>query len=186
MEEGEIIALLLRREQAGITAAAEKYSGSLKRLALRFVHDEGAAEECVQDALLDAWNSIPPNEPHGYLFAYLGRLTRCRALDRLEHDHAAKRSAEFVELTREMEQLIPSRSDAAAEAEAAELMRLVNAFLAKLPKYKRDIFVRRYWYLDPVAEIAKLTGSGESRVKMILLRTRDKLRQYLAEHGYKV
>lgn len=185
-DDREIVELFLKRDEAGLAEASAKYGGRLTRLALSLLRDGGAAEECVSDALLSAWNSIPPHKPFGYLFTYLGRLVRCRAIDRAERDSARKRSAALVELTREIEEAIPSRDNVAAEAEARELAALINGWLAGLPGEKRDIFVRRYWFMDSVKEIARLTGSGESRVKMTLARLREELRAFLNENGYNV
>ena len=88
------------------------------------------------------------------------------------------------ELTREVEECIPSPANVEAEAEGRELARLINAFLEELPREKRDVFVRRYWYMDSVADLARLTGSSEGRVKMMLMRLREKLRQHLEKNGY--
>lgn len=185
MDDREIVALFLKRDEAALSAASAKYGGRLLSLARSLLRDEGAAEECLSDAMLSAWNSIPPHEPYGYLFTYLGRLVRCRAIDRAEHDSAGKRSAILSELTHEIEESFPSRINVEEEAEARELSRLINGYLAALPKEKRDIFVRRYWFMDSIKEIARLTGSGESRIKMILSRLREGLRTHLEKNGYK-
>ena len=186
MDEREIIELFLKRDEAAVLHVKQQFGARLKRIAFGIVHDERTAEECEQDALFDAWNSIPPNEPHGYLFAYLARLARCRAIDRLAAEKTSKRSTVLVELTSELASVLPSGDDVEKTAEADELMRLINAFLDDLPKHKRDIFVRRYWFMDSVSDIARMTGSGESRVKMILYRLREKLKAYLDKHGYGV
>ena len=65
-------------------------------------------------------------------------------------------------------------------------MELINGWLSGIPKRKRDIFIRRYWFMDSVKDIAKLTGSGESGVKMTLARLREELRAFLNENGYNV
>lgn len=176
--------LFLKRDETALSKTQERYGARLKRLADSLLGDEFVAQECVSDALLEAWESIPPNRPYGYLFAYLGRIVRCRAIDRAVHDRAKKRSAVFVELTDELQEMIPSRDNVEAEAEANELKRLINSFLSSLPKEKRDIFVLRYWFMEPVKEIAKKTGWGESRVKMTLLRLREKLKDHLEQNGY--
>lgn len=186
MDDREIVALFLKRDESALREASAKYGGRLIRLAFALLRDEGAAEECLQDALLDAWESIPPNEPSSYLFAYLGRLVRCRAIDRLERDTAEKRSARMVELTRELTEALPSGVTVEEIAEANELKGLINGYLASLTKEKRDIFVRRYWFMDSVKEIARLTGSGESRIKMILSRLREGLRKHLEKNGFNI
>lgn len=186
MDDRNIVRLFLLRDEAALSAAEEIYGARLKRLALNIVRDPRTAEECVSDAYLDAWNSIPPHEPFGRLYAYLARLVRCRAMDRLSHDSAQKRSAELVELTGELELVIPANGDAASEAEANELASLINGFLGTLPAQKRDIFVRRYWFMDSISDIARMTGRSESGVKMTLMRLRAKLKKHLEENGFGV
>lgn len=185
-EDNELIRLFLKRDESALEKTGNAYGARLKRIAGSLLCDDFAAEECVSDALFEAWNSIPPNEPYGYLFSYLGRIVRCRAIDRAGRDKAKKRSAVFVELTREIEEAIPSRGGVESEAEANELKRLINGFLASLPGEKRDIFVLRYWFMEPVKDIAKKLGKGESSVKMTLLRLRGELKTHLENNGYTV
>lgn len=186
MDDRHIVELFLARDERAVTEAAVRYGAKLKRLAYNSVRDEGAAEECVADAYLAAWNSIPPDEPYGYLFAYLGRIVRCRAIDRMHAASAAKRSACLTELTREMEECIPSRESVEGEAESRELARLIDGYLAGLPKEKRRVFVLRYWYMLSIAETARKTGSTQGRIKMMLMRLREGLREHLEKNGYGV
>lgn len=184
MDDGRIVDLFLTRDESAIAGVAEKYGARLLGLAERILGDAQAAEECVSDAYLRAWNSIPPNEPRQYLFPYLARITRQSALDRVRTAGAKKRSALVVELTAEMETCIPSGVSAADEAEARELMGLINAFLASLAEEKRIVFLKRYWYFEPVRAIANDLGMSGSKVKTILFRTREKLKAYLKKEGY--
>ncbi|MBO4878766.1 MAG: RNA polymerase sigma factor [Clostridia bacterium] len=186
MDDSGIIEKYLARDESAIEATADRYGARLKELAIRMLGDEFAAEECVSDAYLAAWNSIPPNEPREYFFAYLAKTVKRSALDRLRSGRTQKRGAQLTELTREMEECIPLSADTANEAEARELSRLINGFLGGLEKQKRDIFVRRYWLLDSIKEIARDLGWSESRVKTTLFRIRGKLRSFLEAEGYTV
>ena len=67
--------------------------------------------------------------------------------------------------------------------EMAELTQILNEFLRKLPKEERQIFVCRYWYLDPIADISNRFGYSQSKVKSMLTRTRMKLRNTLSKEG---
>ena len=67
--------------------------------------------------------------------------------------------------------------------ETAELTQIFNAFLRQLPKEERQVFVCRYWYLDPIADIANRFGYTQSKVKSMLARTRMKLRSTLSKEG---
>lgn len=184
MEDFEITELYLKRDETALAETERKYGARLYKLAFTILNDRQYAEECVNDALMKAWNSIPPNEPRGYFLPYLLRIVRQIALNRAKKMNSAKRSAEFTELTREMEECLPSDSDIAGEAEANELRMHIGEFLSTLSKEKRDIFIRRYWFCESIREIAQRIGVGESKVKMTLLRTRKALKSFLGSKGY--
>ena len=182
MEDAEIVALFWSRDDGAIPAAQARYGGRLLRLAEQLLHSPQDAEECVNDTWLRAWRAIPPERPEN-LFAYLVRVCRTLALDRLEHRSAQKRAGEV--LTGELETCVPAAL-AGREADPEGLGELLTAFLRDLPAEERRVFLLRYWFGDPIREIARRTGWGESRVKVTLLRTRRKLRDYLEGEGISV
>jgi RNA polymerase sigma-70 factor (ECF subfamily) len=142
-------------------------------------------EECVNDTWLNAWNDIPPRRPT-YLGAYLARLCRNAALNRIDWQTARKRDGQVVALTAELETCIPDDLRRRETADREELGALLTAFLNTLPEEQRLMFLRRYWYGDPIRDIAKRYGCGESKVKTVLLRTRKRLRDYLEQEGITV
>lgn len=184
MDDSRIVELYLKRDEKAVELTQAEYGKRMLGLASAIVGDAQTAEECVNDAYLKAWESIPPNDPRGYLPQYLLKITRRIALNRVRHASAEKRSAVVTELTREIEACIPSDHDIAEDLEAKELRRDINGFLAGLSKDKRDVFVRRYWFCDPVSEIAARMGFSESKVKTMLFRLRADLRSYLEKKGY--
>ncbi|MBO4563003.1 MAG: RNA polymerase sigma factor [Clostridia bacterium] len=186
MDDSKIVDLFLRRDETALKLTEAKYGKRLFGLASSILGDKETASECVNDTLLKAWDSIPPNEPRKFLPAYLLRITRQLAFDRIREDSAKKRSATVTELTREIEECIPSGFDMTEELEAKELKQSINRFLDKLSRDKRDVFIRRYWFCDPVADIAARMGFRESKVKTMLFRTRNELRSYLEKEGYRV
>ena len=167
MDDREIVKRYLARDESAIRETAGKYGARLRSLALGIVRDAQTAEECENDTYLEAWNSIP----------HLS-LNRCRDRDRL------KRSAHLCELSAEMEQCLPAPDDAACQLEENELREAINGFLAKLPEEQRNLFLRRYWYLDSISDIARRFACSESKVKTTLLRCRKRLREHLEEGGY--
>ncbi|MBR4658853.1 MAG: RNA polymerase sigma factor [Clostridia bacterium] len=183
MDDGRIVDLFLARDEAAIAETSLKYGAAIRRTANALVRDEQTARECENDTYLEAWNRIPPNEPREHLFCFLGAIARHIAIDRCRRNEAAKRSAVFVELTGEMAQLLPSRSDTEKEIEARELAGAVSAYLKGLPKEQRMVFIRRVWYFDSIAEIAERFGFSESKVKSMLKRTRDRLKAHLIKEG---
>ena len=113
------------------------------------------------------------------------KICRHFALDRLDWKSAAKRKAEVVSLTDEMTLCIPD-SQRERELVGKELGQLLDAFLRTLTPENRMVFMRRYWYVDTIAEISARFGISESAVQMRLSRTRAKLSSYLEKEGIRV
>ena len=187
MEDSGIVELYLSRDKTAVSHTAEKYGAKLRAIANRILDDLPAAEECENDTYFSAWNLIPPNEPRTCLFPFLGRITRHIAIDTVRKRRAGKRSAVFCELTREMEECIPAGSAGVENAvEASELSVLISSFLEKHTQDQQNVFIRRYWYFDPVREIGMRYGFSVSKVKMILSRMRKELRDVLEKEGYHI
>ena len=183
-EDEIIIDRYIVRDEKAISYTADKYGKQLVAIANRICDDLDIAEECENDTYLRAWNSIPPHEPRGYFFTFLAKITRNLALDRYKESNRLKRSATIVELTGELSEIIAGNDDTTANAESEELKNYINSFLRTLHKEKRNVFIRRYWYMDSVAEIADRYGISEGKVKTILFRVRNGLKQYLKKEGY--
>lgn len=184
MEDNKILDLYFSRKEEAIKQTNDTYGRRLFALADNIVKNDQDAEESVNDTYLRAWNTIPPQRPR-HFFAYLAKICRHFALDRLDWKNAAKRRAEVVSLTEEMALCIP---DVARDREMTgkELGRLLDAFLRTLTPENRMVFLRRYWYVDTIAEIAVRYGISESAVQMRLNRTRSKLAAYLEKEGIQV
>lgn len=181
MEDKMIIDLYFARDEEALRYTDEAYGQRLFHLAERIVQNDQDAEESVSDTYLKAWDTIPPHRPQ-YFFAYLAKICKHFALDRLDWKAAVKRRAEVVSLTQEMESCIP---DAARsyDVDRKELGMILDAFLRTQTLENRMVFLRRYWYMDTIAEIAARYGISESAVQMRLNRTRGKLRTYLEMEG---
>lgn len=184
MEDGKIIELYFQRNEEAIAQTAAAYGNKLYTLAHRILLNREDAEESVSDTYLKTWESIPPTRPT-FFYAYLAKICRFAAFGRLDWKNAAKRKAEVVELTAEMELCIPDLR-AELQIESEELGRLLNAFLGTLSEENRKVFMRRYWFADSIEEIARRYGLGQSNVKTKLMRTRNALRIYLEKEGITV
>ena len=184
MDDNEIVELYLRRDETAIMQTAEKFGSRLRSLAYGIVSDLHTAEECENDTYMEAWNAIPPHEPRSYLYAFLARITRHISLNCCRDRSRLKRSAFICELSAEMEQCIPAPNDVECLLDDIALSEAINRFLSTLGEEKRNIFVRRYWYLDSIADISKRFGLSESKVKTTLFRCRDQFRKYLENQGY--
>lgn len=184
MEDEKIVQLYMDRDETAISSTSEKYGARLRSLAFGITKDGRTAEECENDTYLEAWRLIPPADPSAYFYAFLARITRHVSIDRCRMQKSLKRSADIVSLTEEMESCLPSAGDVEGQVTAKELGEAVSRFLQSLPKEKRVMFVRRYFYLDSVAEIGKRCNAGESKVKTTLFRIRRDLKEYLIKEGY--
>ena len=184
MEDSKILELFFARNEDAIRHTDDTYGRRLFALAERIVKNDQDAEESVSDTYLRAWDTIPPQKPR-YFFAYLAKICRNCALKKLDWKNAAKRNAEVVALTEEMEMCIPDQSRD-REMEARELGMLLDRFLRTLTPENQMVFLRRYWYVDTIAEIAVRYGISESAVQMRLNRTRAKLCTYLEKEGIQV
>ena len=183
MEDREIVALFLQRDARAVACAQEKYGAYCLSIAGRIAPDE--AEEAVDDALLGAWNAIPPHRPTE-LSTFLGKLTRNLSLSRLRERNAQKRGGgEAQAALEELSECIAAREDAQDALEARELGRLLRDFAARLGKTERDVFVSRYYFLASLEELSRRTGFSQSKLKSMLFRTRKKLKRVLEEEGYR-
>ena len=181
MEDTKIIELFFQRNEQAVKETDTAYGRRLYLLSNNILNNREDAEESVSDTYMETWKSIPPKRPT-YFYAFLASICRNMSFNRLDWRLAAKRNAEVVSLTQELEMCIPdSRQD--GEMDRRELRRVLESFLDSLSKESRLIFLRRYLYVDTVAEIAARYGISESKVKTQLHRTRVKLHTYLAKEG---
>lgn len=183
MKEDNLIQEFIDRRQTAISGAKAQYGVYCLYIARNILHSEQDAEECLNDALLAAWNSIPPHRPEN-LKVYLGKLTREIAVDRWRARTAQKRiPAEALVPLEELEQIV-GESSVEQALEEAELSRQISAFLRTLPETERRLFVRRYWYYDSIRQICQDYRFSKSKVCVTLMRTRKKLAAYLRKEGY--
>ena len=183
MKKDGIVNLFYERKEEAVQEAQKAYGAYLFSIASRILSDKRDAEEAVNDAYLAAWNSIPPQDPEN-LKTYLGKLCREGAIDRLRQNTAKKRAPAAALLPLEELEEAVGEGGVEEHVQAAELSRRISAFLHEEKADARRVFLRRYWYFDPIGEIAARFGFSESRVRMMLKRTRDRLHATLKKEGY--
>ena len=181
MEDTQIIDLFFSRDRQAIQQTEIKYGRLCYHIAWNILSSREDAEESVSDTYMKAWENIPPTKPT-FFYAYLAKICRFLAMGKLDWNNAAKRKAEVVELSDEMENCIPDLSRE-MQIQSQELGALLNEFLGTLSPENRQIFMRRYWYAESIAEIAQRFHLGESNVKTKLMRTRNALRSFLEKEG---
>ena len=167
MNDDEIINLFLKRDENGIIELSTKYHPYCYKIAWNLLANREDAEECLNDTWFSVWSQIPPTHP-SVLAHFCGRITRNLSIDRLRKKFAGKRPD--VHMADVME----------------EMMETINRFLEEMSPKDRNIFVRRYWFLDPVSAISKRHHMSAGSVKMNLYRNRKKLLKLLEKEGGRI
>ena len=178
--DDEIVELYWQRNERAIQLTHRRYGGLCTKVAMNILGDPSDAEECVNDTYLKTWNAIPPTRPDS-LCAFVCRIARNLSLNRLRYLRREKRNKELTVSFEELEACIP-----AAMEDAGELVSLLNSFLESLDETNRVLFMGRYWYSYAIDDLAAQMGLTDKAVYMRLHKTREKLRAYLAERGYRV
>jgi len=178
MEDSAIVDLYWSRDPEAIRRTGEKYGNYCRTVARNILADSRDAEECVNDTWLNAWNAMPDDRP-GLLAPFLGKITRNLAFNRYRSCRAEKRGGGELPLVLDELAECVSSSDTLQAVEAAELEEAVDRFLRALPERERGVFLRRYWFTEPMADIARRYGMREATVRTSLFRSRDKLRRFL-------
>lgn len=181
MEDKKIVELYWARDEEAITQTSVKYGGMMHATSKSIVGSHEDAEECVNDAYLAAWNSMPENRPT-YLGGYMARIIRNISLNRYDRNHAAKRQGVQV-VFEELEGCLTDYNTPEEEYEQGCLKEVLDNFLESLDEQKRVIFLRRYFYTDSIAEIAQRMQMSEGKIKSILFRLRGQLATTLKEAG---
>lgn len=185
MEDREIIRLFFKRNETALYEVSKKYGAYCKTIARNILKNHEEAELCVNDTYMRAWESIPPNDPP-MLGAFLGKITKNLALNRLTFLNADKRGGNSEFSFDELDGFVSGEYSVEAETERRELVLAINAFLKKLPAKQRRIFVGRYWGYYKLSELAERFGMTEGGISLSLERTRRKLKKYLENGGFDV
>lgn len=177
MDEKTILQLLWDRAESAIPALQKTFGKGLYRLAMNILGSHSDAEETVSDTYFALWNAIPPQRPEP-LAPYVYRTGRNLSLKRLRLSSAAKRDAQYDLCLEELSESLSGGSmDDAMDAK--ELGLAIDRFLNTQTKENRVLFVRRYWFGDSVAELAKRFGMTAGSVSTRLSRVRSALKEYL-------
>ena len=183
MDDERIISLFHNRDEQALKETDFRYGALCRSVARNILGSSEDAEECVSDALLSAWNAIPPAKPRNYC-AYLLKLVRAHAVNRYHAARAEKRGGgQTPAALDELAECVAARETVESESDRRALLEAITRFLGTLPEQQRHLFVRRYWYTDPVNVLARDFGMSENRVSVTLSRIRDRLQKYLRKEG---
>ena len=182
MTDTEIINLFFERSEQAIEELDKKHGRAVASVARNILRNAQDTEECVNDTYLGAWNAIPPHRPSP-LRTFVCKIARNLATMKYHSNTAVKRNSQYDLALDELEEYLSDRNSVEETYEAKELAEAINGFMATLNYSDRFIFTRRYWYSDPVKDIAKMAHSTTNSVTVRLFRIREKLRLYLEKEG---
>ncbi|RHP30795.1 RNA polymerase sigma factor [Lachnotalea sp. AF33-28] len=186
MNDQSILELYWNRNESAIRETSKRYGTYCFSIAHNILKNREDSDECVNDTWLHAWNAIPPARP-GRLASYLGRITRNLSINRYKLAHAKKRGGGVVTVAlEELMECIPDGQEPCGMLELEELAGAINSFLYTLPERDRCLMLGRYWYVEPVKHLAGRFGLSENNVKVILHRSRVRLKEYLEKEGVTV
>ena len=182
-DDQRILLLFEYRDEQALRESDRQYGALCRSVARNILGSSEDAEECVSDALLSAWNAIPPAKPQNFC-AYLLRLVRNHAFNRRQADHTAKRGGgQLPAALDELSECVASPETVEQALDRKAMLAAITQFLQDLPAKQRQIFVRRYWHTDSITEIAARFDMTENSVSVMLHRIRNKLHRYLEKEG---
>ena len=184
MDDMRIIELYFERDEQAIKETDVKYGKLCHSIAYNILKNHQDSEECVNDTYVNVWNAIPPTRPNNFM-SFVCKIARNLSLKRLEFMTREKRSADVLLSLDELASVLPDERYA-PDISDEDVGKLISKFLRTQKEDVRNIFIRKYYFFDSIAEIAESLGFTESKVKNMLFYTRNKLRDYLIKEGVEI
>ena len=182
--DAQIIDFYWNRDARAISASMNRYGAYCFTIANGILDNTQDAEECVNDTWLRAWNAIPPTRPN-VLKVFFAKITRHLSFDKYKAEKALKRGGGNIQLVLdELAECIADESDVEGQVDAKELGEAINRFVASLSEREQKLFVRRYFFSEPIRMIADRYNMNENSVHVTLSRIRKRLRSHLSREGY--
>lgn len=185
MDDSKIIELYMNRDETAISETERQYGAYCRTIASNILSIQEDAEECVNDAYLTAWNRIPPEHPDS-LRAWLGRVTRNSALNKWNREHARKRYNGITMLLDELAECVPSSDTREAAEESRSISLCISTWLLTLPEEDRKLFVRRYWYGEPLNDLAASYKTSSQAIAQKMYRLRRALKAALEKEDIRI
>ncbi len=182
LEDSKIIELFFDRSEEAITELSKKYGQVCKSVAENILNNQLDSEECVNDAFLAVWNTIPPQKPE-HLLSYVCRIVRNLAIKKYHANTAQKRNSIYDVALDEIKECFPSSVSVEDEIESVEFSKEIDRFLESMDKQSRILFVRRYYYSDSIEELSELFRTSKHNISVRLSRIRKNLKKYLIKEG---
>ena len=183
MDDRRIVELFLERSEEAILETDIKYGRYCHKIAFNVLGNDEDSEECVNDAYMRAWGSIPPNEPDS-MASYIGRITRNLTLDKLRQKQSDKRgNGEVPVVLDELAECVSGHDELERRQDSAEIAAAIDSFLDELNSMERGVFMRRYWMMEPIADVANRYDISVSKTTTMLFRLRNRLKKHFMKEG---
>lgn len=179
MEDAVIMNKLENRDQSGLAEIKSKYGRLILSVVRGVLKKPQDVEEVENDVLLSVWESLGKENPEN-LTAFICKIARRKAVDRLRYNTAAIRNSDLLT---ELDECLPSGYSPEDEAEKAELSRALNEWLRSQNDKLQKLFVSRYFYMNSVKDAAKGCNMSVTAATTALSRMRGSLKKYLIERG---
>ncbi len=185
MDDSMIIDMYWNRNEDAIEETNKKYGNYCFTIANNILNSKEDSDECVNDTWLRAWNAIPPKKPDRFRI-FLARITRNLSFDKYKNKHSAKRSGEMLYILDELSECISGGNTTDNEVDMKLLSESISGFLKTASQRDRTIFLKRYFYAEPVGVIAEKLNITAGNTSAVLSRMRNRLREHLKKEGFEV
>jgi RNA polymerase sigma-70 factor (ECF subfamily) len=167
-------------EPSHLHLALEKERPRLVQLCTSWLGDPMAAEDVVQETLLEAWRKIEKLRDPQAFRGWLSGIARNMSLRRLRRQGRDLSIIQASLPTDDLLSPIPATFDFEVELERADLAHLLEQALALLPAETRTILIQKYIEDASHSAIAEQLGISENVVAVRLHRGKLALRKVLA------
>lgn len=179
MEEREIVELLVGRDGAGMEALLRHYGPLMRYVIAPILSDPRDREDCLSEAAMRVWDKVGQfDRERGSWPSWLTAVTRNTALN---HARSLSRRGGGEELSEDLPSPEPTPEEALLQKERQAA---VERALGQLTAGERMLFYRKYYYLQPTAQIAAELGMTERAVEGRLYRLKKRLRRLLGGEGH--
>ena len=178
LEEREVLDRLQQGDEAALSWLIERYAAYVDTIVCQILGGATSVcdrEEAVSDVFLVLWQSAGSIQP-GKVKAYLGAVARNKARERLRKlGHSLP-----------LEEDVLSIENLEHDLEEKEQAQLVREAVEAMDQPDREIFLRHYYYFQPLAQIGAELDMNLSTVKTRLRRGRERLKDEFRRRGYHV
>lgn len=176
MEDTELYQLMQKDAERGMRICIETYYALVYSICKGILPDAPQdAEECVNESFLRLWHTLDTVQNPAHLRAYLCMIARNLALTAYRKNCRAAQYRSDAEPPPETDAGFLKYLERRADAEK------LQAAIMQLKEPDREIFVRKYYYMESMASLAERFGVNVKSIDNTLWRSKQRLRKILKE-----